>query len=79
MKIIKAPGPWSYEYTCVGCNADLEVEPSDVKQGRFGACYGGDIGDLRFYVECPVCQVAHCIDDSKIRQDVQNGVKRCLV
>ena len=76
MKVIKARPPWTYKFTCKGCQNELEAEASDVRIGTFGACYyAGDNGERRFYVKCSVCKTDHVISDSRVPQDVQNTAK----
>lgn len=68
MKVIERK-PWSYSFTCRGCQSKLEAESSDVREGEFGSM--GDY-DTEFYVRCTVCGDDHIIAASKIPRDVQH-------
>ena len=74
MKILKR-AVWTYVFTCRLCKSELEAEAADVKQGYFGANYGGDVPQRRFYVDCAVCGDTHQIHDSIVPPDVQEAAK----
>ena len=71
MKILKKPDSnWSYKHTCIKCDAELEVEKSDVSMRHFD-------GDQRepsydsFTAACPVCQDTFSIPENKIPKIVK--------
>lgn len=78
MKILKAPSTvWSYKQTCVGCDAELEVEKGDVKYYS----YPGDQRDPGYDTwtsKCPICDKEIIVPVSKIPKAVQVEIKKGL-
>jgi topoisomerase IA-like protein len=72
MKVLKKKA-WSLKFTCKGCKAELEAEPSDVRVGEFGIY---DEFETRYYVVCPECSTSHHLNENKTPRDVLNGAKR---
>jgi len=55
LKVIAGPVEWSGMLQCRACPAILEIHTDDVRIGFFGANYGGDSPEQKFFVECIVC------------------------
>ncbi len=72
MKILKEEPFW--KLSCRGCGSELEADVTDVRQGRFDGNYL-ESGELRYYVECPVCGQANCLPWSKVTRKVTDGCK----
>jgi hypothetical protein len=66
---------WKKQINCETCQSSLEIDSDDVKLGRFNtAWYAGDSGELKYYIECPVCDgIIHLNDD-----EVPRGVRKKL-
>lgn len=75
MRVISGPDKWTKQVTCKarGCGSVLELEAADVKPGAFGANYGGDSPELKFYVECPSCAHPVFIDTSDLPRAVYDA------
>ena len=76
MKVLKKPeaNNWKYVHTCRECDAELEVEVSDLSH----TYYDGDIrepGYDTFSAVCAVCTQAFSIPLDKISKYVQFIVK----
>jgi len=75
LKVVSGPTEWHHQLRCIGCGAVLEVESADVHIGRFGANYGGDTPEERFYVECIVCGT-ECVLQSVPPRIAQEALER---
>lgn len=75
MKVLKAPSTvWSYKHTCIGCEAELEVEKGDVKYHN----YPGDYRDPSYETwtaKCPICDKEITVPLAKIPKAVQLEIK----
>jgi DNA-directed RNA polymerase subunit RPC12/RpoP len=61
MKIINQPSTnWTWQYTCSGCDAELEVDKSDVKYKYYPGDYREKSSET-YWVVCPVCNTQKTI------------------
>lgn len=75
MKIVDEK-PFSVQFVCTGCGSTLEAEAEDVQMGHFGGNYGGDRGERRYYVTCPVCETVKFLEEDKVPPKVRNLADR---
>lgn len=78
MKILEGPAQWTMQVACRQrhCGTKLEIEASDVQWGAFGANYGGESAELRFYVSCPSCGHEIFLQESDVPRVVyDNGLR----
>lgn len=79
MKIVDEK-PYNFEFECRGCRSRLAAEIGDVKVGYFGANYGGDTPERRYYVECPVCGTNRVLEwngvTPKVREQADHTDKK---
>lgn len=76
MKVIKKPdvSNWFYQYDCINCDSELEVESKDLKYSH----YDGDQrepGYETYSCNCAVCNQSHTVPITKIPKLVQLEVK----
>jgi hypothetical protein len=76
MKILKAPSTiWGYKQTCVGCEAQLEVEKGDVKY-QFHSGMGRENDYESWTAQCPICEREIMVPVSKIPKAIQIEIKK---
>ena len=68
--------PWQWRFTCQQCRSTLEAEASDICRGFFGANYGGDRPEPRYYVICPVCGEKNFVPDSHVPTVVSAALEK---
>lgn len=54
MATVTDPRPF-WEFDCAGCHSDVVAGVADVRYAWFGANYGGDRPEKRYFVPCPSC------------------------
>lgn len=64
--------PYKYHFDCKCCQSKLIADSNDVHIGSFGASYGGESGERRYYVVCPVCETNNLLEDADVPPKVQN-------
>lgn len=76
MKILKQPDTnWSHKHTCSKCDAELEVEKTDVKY-VYCSGYGREPDYDYWTATCPVCSESFHVPVTKIPKAVQVEIKK---
>lgn len=75
MKVVDEK-PFGIEFVCQVCKSKLIAEADDVKVGYFGANYGGDSPERKYYVECAVCGTIRILKISEITPKVRERADR---
>ena len=77
MKVIKrAEATFSKQFDCHNCGSTLEADETDVKRGDFSCGWGGDRPELRYYLECPVCQSHIKLNNSELSVMLRDMVNK---
>lgn len=75
MKTLKEPvKEWNFKFTCVGCNAELEADDSDIIYHHYdGSCR--DPSYSTFHLQCPHCQEQRILKQEALPKLVILNVK----
>lgn len=68
--------PFGVQFVCTGCGSTLEAEAEDVTMGRFGGDYGGGLGEIKYYVTCPLCNTLKFLEEETVPPKVQGMASR---
>lgn len=62
--------PW-WRFNCPNCLSHLEASPTDVEYAWFGANWGGESPEKRFYVSCPICGENNFVPNDKLTNAIE--------
>lgn len=73
MRIVKIVEEKAFglQFVCAKCSSTIEIACEDVLVGWFGANYGGETPDKKYYVCCPVCEKSRLLKYNELNDKVR--------